>query len=133
MFRIFIKKFYSFILWTKKWHFFHIIINITGFWTTLLWLYISYYYITNPNEIDVDTIMTDCIIGPVFCLGFFGFLALYIALPFEILIIIIRAIARKPFCVFSSFLNNNKIYNIIYVIFFCVVFLTTLELLLVIK
>ncbi len=130
MFRKFIEKYYKIIQWTKKWHFFHILVIIPGIFT--LWEMISAFilYITKtPGTTNLDIILGDLYAAPL-VLAISEFLMFFVAIVVEILVIIIRAIARKPFCVLSYFLSKNKIYNFIYCFFFFVIVLTILEFLL---
>ena len=128
--RKFIEKFYSFIQWTKKWHFFHILVIIPGIFTLWAMIDACVLYITKTfGTTDLDTILGD-LFGAPLVLGFSVYLMFFIAAAVELLIIIIRAIARKPFCVLSSFFSNNKIYNFIYCFFFSVIVLAILEFLL---
>ncbi len=130
MFRIFIEKYYKIIQWTKKWHFFHILVIIPGIFT--LWAMISAFilYITEtPGTTDLDIILGD-LFGAPLILGISEYLMFFIAVGVELLITIIRAVARKPFCVLSNLLSKNKIYNFIYCFFFSVIVLTILEFLL---
>ena len=131
MFRKFIEKFYNIIQWTKKWHFFHILVIIPGMFT--LWAMISAFvlYITKtPGTTNLDIILGDLYAAPL-VLAISEFLMFFVAIVVEIFVIVIRAIARKPFCVLSNFLSNNKIYNFIYCFFFSLIVLTILEFLLV--
>ncbi len=130
MFRKFIEKYYNFIQWTKKWHFFHILVIIPGILT--LWAIIyccSFYIFDRPTNISFDNNGLDLIFAP-FVLGFSEYIMFFIAAGIELIIILIRAIARKPFCVLSNFLSNNKFYNFIYCFFFSLIVLTILEFLL---
>lgn len=130
MFRIFIEKYYKIIQWTKKWHFFHILIIIPGIFT--LWTIIhccSFYIFHRPKNITLDNNWMDLFFAPLM-LGVSEYLMFFVAVGLELIIIIIRAIARKPFCVLSDLLSKNKIYDFIYCFFFAVIVLTILEFLL---
>lgn len=125
-----LEKIYNAILWTKKWHFFHLMIIIPGILT--LWAMIDSFtlYITEtPGSSDLETIFGDLIAGPL-VLGFSEYLMFFVATGIQLIIILIKAIARKKLCVQSSFLLDNKIYNFIYFFFVAVLALTVLQFLL---
>lgn len=131
MFRKFIEKYYNVVQWTKKWHFFHILVIIPGILT--LWTLIdccSFYLFGKPKNLTSDDIWMNSFFTLII-LGLSEYALLFVATGIELIIILTRAIARKPFCVLSNFLSNNKIYNFIYCFFFSLIVLTILEFLLV--
>ena len=124
-----LEKIYNAILWTKKWHFFHLMIIIPGILT--LWAHIGmcWLYIKDPPEnisLIFDKYNLDLVFAPV-VLGFSEYLMFFVAAAFQLVIILIKAIARKKLCVQSSFLLDNKIYNFIYLFFVAVLALTVLQ------
>lgn len=131
MFRKFIEKYYNLIQWTKKWHFFHVLVTIPGI--SILWAIIYSVLYPLPDSTDSFSIAEMWIYSLfVFIILMLSeYITIFVAIGVELTIIIKRAIARKPFCVLSNFLNNNKIYNFIYCFFFSLIVLTILEFLLV--
>lgn len=117
MLRKFIQKYYNFILWTNKWHFFHIIF-ITSCLASILGLSFgieaTIYDLQNFGY-TYDETLYSLIIFPAGFHIFSIIISLFFAIIIETFILIKRAIAHESLCVHSSFLNNNKIYNNFYI------------------
>lgn len=119
--RKFIEKYYSFIQWTKKWHFFHVFFLLLNIFVPE---FIKYVFFT-----IIDANREEYWWGLVYTFILHIFLAFLISICFELFIVIIKIFARKKFYVQSKFLLNNQLYNIIYQFIFLVFVLAILELL----
>lgn len=93
------------ILWTKKWHFFHIVIVIPSI-LTILSLLIT--IIKTNKDNDIVAFVYD--IGSFFIYTFFAIFALIVQIIFST----INHIRHTPPTLKNKFLLNNKIYNGIY-------------------
>lgn len=130
MLRKLIEKSYNIIQWTKKWHFFHFMVIIPGLFTTYSIYYLGKFYLMEAKyPISLDDHWLNFFFTPL-VYGFTSYTVFFIAIGVEAIIILIRLLARKNFCVHSNFLINNKFYNFIYCFFFYVLALTILEYLL---
>lgn len=120
MFRKFIEKYYNFILWTKKWHFFHLLFvipTIGGFVGICMGMHAIFFEDYIHSYPDFLEEIPGLPLGIIFitCIMFF------LAFIFEIFILIKRAIAHKPLCVLSSFLKSNDKYHKFYVFSACLI------------
>lgn len=93
----------NFILWTKQWHVLHciFIINTIAFFICMLTCIPMTY---------------DALIEGLYLLYFLYPLAVFIAVPLAIIIIVIKFITKQPVTVESSILLKGPIYNIIYML-----------------
>ncbi len=120
MFRKFIEKYYDFILWTKKWHFFHLLFIVPTV-AGIIGLLMGIHDILFANYINSYSDFIEEIPGLPLGIIFIICIMFFIAIIFELIILIKRAVAHKPLCVLSSFLNHNRTYNIFYVFAACLI------------
>ena len=102
-----------FIQWTKKWHFFHIIVGGNAIGCAIIWILITLIEISNMKTFSIgDFLFSLIFITPLFVSGFL----LFIALPIAIVISLYNCIFKKNIEITNNFLLNNSKYNIIYYI-----------------
>ncbi len=104
---------------------------IPGIFTLWAIIYLGIFYLTNINSsITFESNWWDFYFVPLI-FGLASYVMFFIASGIELIIILIRVIARKKVCVLNNFLLNNKFYNFTYCFLFCVHVLVVLEFLLV--